>query len=218
MLKYYNFIDTDNYKLEIYKDEDIDSPIEDEDFFGKIICEEYEDNYIGHDHNFNNLEEIESYIKSNNLISIPIYIDEMVYRFLKTISLFTHTKKKDIESRQIGFIYVSYKETEEKFNNIKDIKKALSKSLRIYNDYLNNRVYSYKLYYKIKYKGKIFSNSSTVEWLNKIYNKSVENEKIFIDSVLIENKKGFYGKNLKENGIIDNLPIELKIKLKEKEM
>lgn len=178
-----------NRKLKIVQDDFLESPRTAYDNLGVMYCKHKRYN-LGDNHKTieaNSWQEVEKILKKDYaaVVIIPIYMFDH-----SGISLSTSKFNCPWDSGQVGFIYCSKAMAKIEFKKVtKKIKEIISKRLiseiEIYNQYLNGEVYGYEL----------------IE----------ENKCSHCDNIkteIIDSCYGFYGNDIKTNGILDNLTIE----------
>jgi len=183
----YKIKGTDEY-VEI---ETEDSPLNPrEDFSNLGIMAFYHKRYNLGDENinkpkgedFNNWDEIEEELKKNygalNIIKIKLYDHSGIS--ISASNNYPYNFRWD--SMMVGFIYTTKEKIKEMGVNKKDIHKQLLGEIETYNQYLTGDIYRYCKYKYIK------------------CDKCNHSEREVLDSCA-----GFFGYNIKENGILDSI-------------
>lgn len=125
---------------------------------------------------------MEEHIKNNlnAALCIPIYINDDTGITIKT-EAFTNL----FDSGQVGFIYVQKDKVREKYKKhkikedlIKTVTQVLETEVKTMDTYLKGEIYGFHLIKRVDGKDEIINSYS-----------------------------GFYGDNIKENGMIDHLPV-----------
>lgn len=171
----------ENEELRVFQDENPESPRE-WDNLGKMVCF-HERHSLGDTNEFSSPEDFDEFLKENKVISLPLYLYEH-----GGITISTKPFSCPWDSGQIGYIYVTHKRILEEWS-----KKRISKQLRqkvinnlqceveVYDQYLRGEVYGFELVKLTK------------------CDQGEEHEET-LDGVW-----GFYGYNIKENGILDHI-------------
>ena len=170
----------ENFKLVIRRDELADNPRVCFDNFGHMVC--FHNKYcLGDRHDFSSPKEFIKTITDKNSIILPLYLYDH-----SGITISTAPFSCPWDSGQIGWIYIT-KEKAKEIYGVKEITKKIKEKIiddlklevEVYNMYLTNEVYCYKLYKK-------------------------EGENL----IEIDDCGGFYGFDPKKNGILESLPEE----------
>lgn len=192
--------------LEIVRDDTPMNPREEFDNLGTMVCWHGRYN-LGDDHNFGHPDDFieglaEEFVEdmedldemdrnemwdliNKNAIVLPVYMYEH-----SGIALSTGSFNNPWDSGQVGWIYITHDDIENAYGElsektIKIAEKCLKSEVEIYSQYLNGDVYGFLL--------KKIAECDCC--------KSKEEE-------VIDSCWGFYGYNIKENGILDCLPEE----------
>ena len=200
-----------NFVVYLKRNINADNPLY-KDFFGELICLPYKDLYLGHNHEFTSLSQIKTYIKRNKLLFLPVYIDTLIEE-CGIVVLSTEIKNKD--SRQIGYVFVSYKEMEENSFNKEQALKELEKSINKYNQYYEKNIFYFDLYLNLKYKARLDLDRESKELVDK-YKCKAEKNKDFYEEVFAYRSKDYYGYDIYENGMFYDLPEEIQEEIKKK--
>jgi len=164
--------------LKIYQDDSAESP-RDWDNLGEIVC--FHSRYnIGDSHNYKDGREF-SYDTKKGDVVLPIYLYDH-----SGITIRTEPFNDAWDSGQVGYIRCSKKKMIEEYDKSYDpekIKEYLKGEVKTLDQYLKGEVYGYTLL-----------EPKTCEHCN-------HTEEEEIDSCW-----GFYGQDIKTNGMLDNLP------------
>jgi hypothetical protein len=171
----------DGTTIEIYKDNYPSNPRE-WDNLCTMVCFHSRHN-LGDEHDYNhqdyrNWEELKSAIIKDNDVAIilPLYLYDH-----SGITISTEPFSCPWDSGQIGFIYVSKEKIREEFS-VKRITKKLKDRIEFYN--VLGEVDTYDKYI-----------------MGEVYGFNIEYADGDSDSC-----SGFFGSDIKENGILDNIP------------
>ena len=181
---------TKNKLLRIVQDDSPESPRE-WDNLGTMICF-HRDYNLGDKHDFKTPDEFHGWYKEyekDTAVILPLYLYDHSGITISTKNTYPYNDRWD--AGQVGYIYVT-KEKVRKEYSVKIISKKLLKKV---TTYLEREVETYDTYLRGDVYGFQLIEKETC-------NKGCEHEKI-IDSCY-----GYYGHNLKENGIFDNLSDE----------
>ena len=176
----------EKYVLEIHNDDCCESPRDWVDS-KTLIC--WHSRYrIGDSHKYSDFESFTEDVREEDNLILPVYMLDH-----SGISLSTTKFSCPWDSGQVGYIYMSHDEIVENFGKLDDesISKAtltLKSEVDIYSKYLNGDVYMYTLYEKCP-----TCNSK---------------------SQVIDSCGGFYGYDIRENGILDSFTDDVKNDLK----
>lgn len=136
-------------------------------------------------YDFENWTEMENYIKNNlkAVVCLPIFMYDH-----SGITIQTESFACPWDSGQVGFIYVTEDKVKEEYNKtnitediIEIVIKNLKNEVEIMNQYLMGEVYGFHI-------------------LKKELGK---------ENITIESCSGFYGDDIRKNGMIDHIPKEL---------
>lgn len=182
----------DGYSLEIYPDDDPESPRE-WDNLGKMIC--LHSRYsLGDEHDYkskdyNGWDEIEDQIKQDNpdCLIRPLYLMDH-----SGLSISMGPFGCPWDSGQIGFIFITKERmVEELKGSVERAEEVLEAEVETYNQYLQGDIYGFIL-------------------RNKPCDKCGCNTK----SEILDSCWNFYGSNLLENGMMDNLEYKYRQEIK----
>lgn len=191
MSEIYEAYESKNYKLEIEYDEYSSSPLED-DNLGTMICFHRDYIILGDRHNYKSPKDFYKDVKKEDIfLELPLYIYEH-----GSITISTVPFCDSWDSSRLGFIYITKEKVKEEYGeNISknDIKEKLENEVNVYNQYLSGEVFLFTLYKRVNFK-KVYENGreeASFEWEE--------------DSSIC----GFYGSDFQENGLFDNVDIDV---------
>ena len=174
---------SDGAKLEVFHDEDAESPRE-WDNLSTMVCFHKRYNLGDKEHGYNSSdfdgwEELkEQIVKDHDPIAIlPLFLfDHSGLSIVASSGRFRTSDPHGWDWGQVGFIFVSRENALEVYSGKlpEQIEKCLLSEVETYDQYLRGEVFWYRL-------------------------SDAEGEEI-------DSCGGFYGSDLKENGILDNLP------------
>lgn len=140
--EYMNIVESTTHKdfnIQIYLDEDTFSP-RDWDNLATIVC--FHNRYdIGDKHDFKSPDELQDFLKSNEVYYLPIYA-----YIHGGITISTTPFHCPFDSGQLGYIYITKKRVNDE--GIRDPYKVLKQEVETYNDYLVGNCYGYSIYDK----------------------------------------------------------------------
>ena len=176
-----------NRILKIEQDDYPLNPREDWDNLGNMIC--FHNNYSLGDYDLSKEHEPKDYYKlekRKDVVILPLYLYDH-----SGITMNTTGFSCRWDSGQVGFIYVTHEEIRKEFG-VKRVTKELREKVKgylkgevdVYDQYITGDVYYFSIYQK------------------ETCNLGCEHEE-FEDSC-----GGFFGDDIKENGILDNLMTE----------
>lgn len=184
-------IKTENFTLEIMQDTDTESPRE-WDNLGTMVC--FHNRYsLGDKHDytsndFNGWADMKKKLAKEHdaAVILPIYMYDHSGITIKTTPF-----GDQWDSGQIGYIFISKKKVREEYN----VKRINAKLRECVEGYLKGEVETYDQFLT-----------------GDVYSFSIENEQ----GDTIDSCGGFYGSNIKENGMLEYISEEVKKELKEK--
>ena len=172
--------DTFEYKgieVKIYRDEYPESPRE-WDNLGTMVCwhNRYE---LGDKHDFDTPEDFEEWLKDNPALVLPLFLYD--HSGISISCKCTYPYNDIWDAGQVGYIYVTYKKLRKEFNYKNITKSRYLKAIK----YLEGEVDTYNDYLT----GEVYGYTANCAICGD-----------FVDSC-----SGFYGYDIKTNGILDSL-------------
>lgn len=181
---------SDGCQIEIYQDEDPKNPRTECDNLGVMVClhTRYNlgDNHEYRSKDFNGWDELEEKIKYNNpdCVIMPLYLYDH-----SGITISTGSFNDRWDSGQIGFIFITKERIDRELKgNTERAKEVLFAEVKTYDQYLRGDIYRFIL-------------------------RDKPCEKCGGPGEILDSCYGFYGDNLVDNGIVDNLKEEYKREL-----
>lgn len=187
-----NRYESEKYILEIEQDDNAINPREWWQL-GRIVIFSNKYKYLADNNDFEDVEEFKDFAKNNEVVYLPIYLlDHGV------ISISCSSFSCTWDSGQIGYIYTTkedimivygaYNEDARKIAN-----KNLINEIEEYNMYLTGDMYRYTLTEKKHYK-KIYINDTN------------RDEEFGYDEEIIDCCGNFFGTDIENNGLLDEIP------------
>lgn len=170
---------TDKYILKIFTDVDPINPQTEYDLLGTMIC--WHNRYnLGNTHDFESPEDFRDSLDKDDIV-FPLFLYD---HSGITISMTPFNCPWD--SGQVGYIYITKEKIIEEYGeytpeNIELAKKCLKAEVNIYDLYLTGQVYGYEVH---------------------DFCDCCKQENVCVDSCW-----GFFGSDLKENGLIENISV-----------
>ncbi len=141
----YKQTESDKGKLTIYYDEDAPNPRTEWDNFGTMAC--YHSRYLLGDKDVPSMDEVNELIKSDDVISIPIYLYDH-----SGLTIATHPFSCPWDSGQIGYIYVTKDQIRKEYSCKRITKKIMDRALsvlqcevEVYDQYLTGQCFGFEL-------------------------------------------------------------------------
>lgn len=194
-----NRYESKNYILEIEQDDNATNPREWWQL-GKIVIFSSKYYYLADNNDFEDVEEFKDFTKNNEVVYLPICLLDH-----GEISISCSSFSCTWNSEQVGYIYTTKEdiinmygeyneETQEKVN------KNLIDEIKEYNMYLTGDVYRYTLTEKKHYKKKYIDD------INR-------DEELGYDEEIIDYCGNFFGTDIENNGLLDEIPNHIKEEL-----
>lgn len=169
-------IDNEKYIINIYQDDNPANPRE-WDNLGKMVC--FHRRYdLGDKHDFYDADDLIEYLKQTLCVQLPLYLYDHSGISMSTSNQYPYNDYWD--AGQVGIIFVTYEQLHKEYG-WKHITKARREQIE---SYLEQEVKTYNEYLT----GEVFGYQVECNFCHEI-----------IDSCW-----GFYGRNWKENGLLDH--------------
>lgn len=138
-------IEYKGYKINIYQDENPESPRE-WDNFTQMICF-HKDYDLGDKHTFSKEELLNLVMKSKDIIALPLYLYDH-----SGITMNTGGFSCQWDSGQVGYIYVTFETIKKEYSIkkvskklIEKIKKLMIAEVEEYDNYITGSIYGYMI-------------------------------------------------------------------------